>query len=67
MNKNEKLLDMSQSSKVLIVEPRDQNLQRYPWNEATKHRFELNEAEADELEHGAVLWRGSTAFMLERR
>jgi hypothetical protein len=53
-------------SKALIVEPTDQTWQRYPWDESTKQRFELNDAEVDQLERGAVLWRGSTAFMVER-
>jgi hypothetical protein len=54
------------SSKVLIVEHPQRKLQRYLWDEAAKQQFLLNEAEADDLEHGAVLWRGSTAFIVER-
>ena len=54
------------SSKVLIVEHPKQKLQRYLWDEAAKRQFLLNEAEADDLEHGAVLWRGSTALIVER-
>ena len=53
-------------SKVLIVEPPDQTWQRYPWDESTKQQFHLNDAEVDQLERGAVLWHGSTAFMVER-
>jgi hypothetical protein len=55
------------SSKVLIVEARNQGFKQYPWDEAAKHRFLLSEAEVDELEHHAVVWRESTAFMLEKR
>jgi hypothetical protein len=52
-------------SKVLIVEHPKQKMERYPWDKAAKQRFHLNEADADDLEHGAVLWRGPTAFLVE--
>ena len=52
-------------SKVLIVEHPGQEIEQYPWDQAAKLRFQLNEADADDLEHGAVLWRGPTAFLVE--
>jgi hypothetical protein len=54
-------------SKVLTVEHRKRKTEQYPWDQAAKQRFQLNEADADDLEHGAVLWRGSTAFLVERK
>jgi hypothetical protein len=52
-------------SKVLIVEHPNQKMEQYGWDKPAKQRFQLNEADADDLEHGAVLWRGSTAFLVE--
>ena len=52
-------------AKALIVEHPKQKMERYPWDKAAKQRFHLNEADADDLEQGAVLWRGSTAFLVE--
>jgi hypothetical protein len=60
-------LNGTQAGKVLIVEPRNQKLQRYSWDEVAKERFQLSEVEVDQLDHGAVLWRGSTAFIVERQ
>ena len=60
---NEKTIS---SSKLLIVEARDHGFKQYPWDDEAKHRFLLSDAEVDELEHNAVVWRESTAFMLEK-
>ena len=66
LNRTMKSMQVQADSKALIVESRNEEWQRYLWDEAAKRRFQLNEAEADQLEHGAVLWRGSTAFIVER-
>jgi hypothetical protein len=51
--------------KVLVVEVRNSGLRHYPWNSTSRQRFQLNWNDIRELEHNAVLLRGSTAFIVD--
>ena len=59
-------LEITRIDTFLIVEAPDQKLKQYDWDNSARHLFDLNDAEVDALEHNAVVWRGSTAFLLER-
>ena len=55
-----------ETGKVLVIEPPYQGEQRYPWNEDTAERFDLDRFAIKELENGDTYWDGdNVAYSLE--
>jgi hypothetical protein len=52
-------------AKVLIVEPPNEKEREYPWNEATKRRWELTSDDAELLEADGSIFKDDVAFTLE--
>jgi hypothetical protein len=52
-------------SMELVVEAPYQKERRFPWDEATKKRFDLDRFDVESLENGDTLWQGDVALNLE--
>lgn len=53
------------SEKKLVIERPHEDAEEHIYDEGSKRRFHLDEADIDMLEAGRVLWRGDVAFTLE--
>ena len=50
---------------ILIVQEANMPEEEFPWNEETKKKFKLDNADVEKLEGDGVVWRGDTAISLE--
>jgi hypothetical protein len=50
----------------LVIERPNEPVERVPWNLGAARRFELDADEIATMREDRIVWRGDTAFSLER-
>ena len=51
--------------KQLVVEKANQPIETWPWDDASRRMFKLDEYDVITLEKGGVVWVGTTGISLE--